>query len=69
MNPIKKIRIEKKIKQEYIAKGMNVTIATVSRWESGEFLPRADKLPALAKILKCNVSDLLTEPKEAANGQ
>lgn len=69
MNPIKKIRIEKRIKQEYIAKGMNVTVATVSRWESGEFLPRADKLPALAKILKCNVSELLTEEQEAANGQ
>ena len=64
MNPIKKIRIEKKIKQEYIAKGMNVTVATVSRWESGEFLPRADKLPALAQVLKCNVSDLLTDQKE-----
>lgn len=58
-NAIKKIRIKKGVSQEDIANEMNVSTATVSRWESGEFLPRADKLPALAKALNCSVEDLL----------
>ena len=61
---IKKYRTTAKLKQFDIAKACSVDRATVSKWEAGEFLPRADKLPALAQILKCNVSDLLTEPVE-----
>ena len=59
MNGLKKLRNKQKLTQEYIAQYVNVTPATYSRWESGEFLPRADKLPVLAKILKCTVDELL----------
>lgn len=59
MNALKKIRLKRRLSQEDIAKKMGVTPATVCRWENGEFLPRADKLIALAKVLKCSVSALL----------
>lgn len=59
MNALKKMRLKRRLSQEDIAKKMGVTPATVCRWENGEFLPRADKLIALAKILKCSVSALL----------
>lgn len=59
MNALKKMRLKRRLSQEDIAKKMGVTSATVCRWENGEFLPRADKLIALAKVLKCSVSALL----------
>ncbi len=59
MNALKKMRLKRRLSQEDIAKKMGVTPATVCRWENGEFLPRADKLIALAKVLKCSVSALL----------
>lgn len=59
MNALKKMRLKRRLSQEDIAKKMGVTPATVCRWENGEFLPRADKLIALAKVLKCSVGALL----------
>ena len=59
MNALKKMRLKRRLSQEDIAKKMGVTPATVCRWKNGEFLPRADKLIALAKVLKCSVSALL----------
>ncbi len=59
MNALKKMRLKRRLSQEDIAKKMGVTPATVCRWENGEFLPRADKLIALAKVLRCSVSVLL----------
>ena len=59
MIALKKMRLKRRLSQEDIAKKMGVTPATVCRWENGEFLPRADKLIALAKVLKCSVSALL----------
>ena len=59
MNALKKMRLKRRLSQEDIAKKMGVAPATVCRWENGEFMPRADKLIALAKVLKCSVSALL----------
>lgn len=59
MNLIKKIRIEKGISQENIATALGVSTATVSRWESGEFIPRAEKLVRLAELLGVTTDDLL----------
>ncbi len=59
MSLIKKIRIEKGISQENIATALGVSTATVSRWESGEFIPRAEKLVRLAELLGVTTDDLL----------
>lgn len=56
---IKEVREKKKITQETIASKMGVTVATVSRWETGEMLPRTSRLKQLAKVLGCSVNKLL----------
>jgi len=38
---------------------LGVSESTVSMWETGYEFTRTDKLPALAKILKCTVDELL----------
>lgn len=61
MKTIEKLRKEKGYSQARIAEATSVTVATVSRWESGEFAPQADKLPLLAKALGCTIDDLFKE--------
>lgn len=40
---------------------MNVGQSAVAMWESGKNMPRADKLPALAKLYGCTIDDLFRE--------
>ena len=40
---------------------LNVDRSTVSKWESGDALPRSDKLPELAQIFGCSIDDLFDE--------
>lgn len=46
-----------------IAKALDVSAPTVSRWESGKFYPRKGKLLQLARLLNCTVDELLEEEK------
>ena len=56
---LKELRIKRNLLQKDIAKKLNVDRSTVTKWETGEAVPRADKLVELAKILKCSVDKLL----------
>jgi len=38
--------------------------AEIAKWESGEAMPRADKLPEIAKALDCTIDDLFKEVDE-----
>ena len=58
---IKQKRMSLKMTQDVLADRMNVSRTTVAMWETGAAMPRADKLPELAKILGCEVSDLFEE--------
>lgn len=58
---IKDLREKKGVSQQVLADDVKVTVATVSRWESGEFLPSADKLVSISKSLDCKIEDLLKE--------
>ena len=55
----KVLRKKANLTQAQIAEALNIGQSTVSMWESGENLPRADKLPQLARLLGCTVDDLL----------
>lgn len=61
MMKIKQFREKNKMKQEEIAVKIGVDRSTIAKWETGAAKPRADKLPALAKILNCTVDQLLRE--------
>ena len=39
--------------------------SAISAWESGEKMPRASQLPALAEALNCTIDDLYNGGKEA----
>ena len=59
MNSLLKLRKDAGLSQEYIAQALGITQGAVSQWEAGESLPRADKLPLLAKLLNCTTDELL----------
>jgi transcriptional regulator with XRE-family HTH domain len=65
MNIIALLRGKKKLSQQALADLMEIDRTTVSKWETGESMPRADKLPLLAKILKCSTDELLSKDKSA----
>lgn len=58
---IKRIRKARNLTQDEVAEACGVDRATISKWETGEFSPRVDKLVKLANILGCTVDELLEE--------
>lgn len=58
MIKIKELRQKAGITQVELSKRLNVCQSAIAMWESGVNAPRADKLPEIAKILKCDVADL-----------
>ena len=58
---LKNIRLEKNMSQEQLAKEINVDRSTVTKWETGEAMPRANKLVKLSQIFNCSVDELLKE--------
>ncbi len=57
---LKKLRTEKGLSQNDIAKQLYVTNSTVSRWKSGRRLPDASMIFSLADILGADVNILLS---------
>ena len=57
---LKKLRTEKGLSQNDIAKRLYVTNSTVSRWESGRRLPDASMIFSLADILGADINILLS---------
>ena len=55
---IETLRLLKKMTQDQLASEIGVARSTIAMWESGEAMPRADKLPELARILGCSIDDL-----------
>ena len=49
---IKAARINKDLTQKDLAKRLNVSNKTVSNWENGRSVPKADKIEALCSILE-----------------
>lgn len=66
MNGIKIFREKAGFTQEQLAKKMGLYQSTIAMWESGDRFPRADKLPELAKMLRCSIDDLYADDKCSA---
>jgi len=58
---IKELREAKGMKQISLAAALGVDQTAISKWESGECHPRADKLLRLAELLNCTIEELLHE--------
>lgn len=61
LSKLKEKRENCNLSQKDLAEKLNVTQSTIAMWETGKALPRADKLPVLAKIFNCTVDELLSE--------
>ncbi len=64
MNAIKQKRIEATLSQRELAKMLGVKSTTVSMWEVGTNLPKANTLINMSKIFNCTVDELLQIVKE-----
>ena len=62
---IKALRLKRNLLQSDIAEKMNIDRSTVAKWETGATYPRADKLPELAKILRCSMNQLMKKSEES----
>lgn len=60
VNNIRQLRMEKGYSQAALADKIGVSQQAVTQWETGDAMPRADKLPELARLLGCKVDDLFT---------
>ncbi|MBQ9013587.1 MAG: helix-turn-helix transcriptional regulator [Bacilli bacterium] len=59
MNRLKELRIKKNIKQQDLAKALNVTKQSVSNWENGKRLPNIEILILLADFYNCSLDYLV----------
>ena len=65
MNVMKELRLRGAIPtQREVAAILGIKAAAVSKWESGRSKPRADKLPAIAKLYGCSIEELLADNSE-----
>lgn len=60
---LKEMRIKANLLQQDVAQALEIDRSTVAKWETGESLPRADKLKDIARLYGCTVDELLTEEK------
>lgn len=59
MNKLKACRERASMTQQELADILKIDRSAISKWETGEFLPRTEKLPAIAKALGCTIDELL----------
>lgn len=64
---IRELREAAGLSQADVVRAMKVDQAAVFRWENGQAMPRAAKLPKLADVLGCSIDELFgREPPKTA---
>ena len=61
MNTLKALREKNNWTQEDLARKMKVSRTAITKWETGECMPKVDKLVLLADLFKCSVDFLLRD--------
>lgn len=56
--PIRQLRERLGMSMYELAEKMGVSVATVSRWETGEAVPITARLSTLADVLHCTIDEL-----------
>lgn len=59
------MRKQRGMTQEQLGETLGVTNKTVSRWETGKYMPDIDKLQELSAVLGISINELLAEEKIA----
>lgn len=59
MNSFKLRRLLAELTQKEAAEKLGINQVSVFQWEQGQTMPRADKLPAIAKLYGCTIEELL----------
>lgn len=58
MENLRILRERTGLSQKEVAHALEIKQNTVSMWETSESMPRADKLPKLAKLYNCSIDEL-----------
>ncbi|MBQ9969919.1 MAG: helix-turn-helix domain-containing protein [Oscillospiraceae bacterium] len=64
-NKIKQLRLRKGITQDTLAKALNVSFQTVSKWENNISMPDIQILPEIAVYFGCTIDDLFNLSEQA----
>ena len=64
---ISECRKEKNLSQEQLGEILGVTNKTISRWETGKYLPPADMLLAMSKFFNVSINEILTGERLSEN--
>lgn len=64
-NKIKQLRLQKGITQEILAKTLNVSCQTVSKWETETSMPDIQLLPEIAVYFGCSLDELFDLSEQA----
>lgn len=57
---IAQLRKERMLSQEQLGKIIGVTNKTISRWETGTYLPPAEMLLSMSKLFDVSINELLS---------
>ncbi len=64
-NKIKQLRLRKGITQDTLAKALNVSFQTISKWENNVSMPDIQLLPEIAVYFGCTIDDLFNLSEQA----
>lgn len=59
MHRLKNLREKAGLSQDSLARMLDISVSTVSKWEQGRGGPNKDNLSKLVRIFQCNYDDLL----------
>ncbi len=65
MNRLAELRAKAGLKQQDAAAMLGIDRSTIAKWETNIAFPHSSKLPMIARIYNCSISDLYAEPKSA----
>ena len=64
-NKIKQLRLQKGVTQDTLAKALNVSYQTVSKWENGVSMPDIQLIPDIAVYFGCTIDELFDLSEQA----
>ena len=64
-NKIRQLRMQKGVTQDILARTLNVSYQTVSKWENGASMPDIQLLPEIAVYFGCTIDDLFDLSEQA----